>query len=119
MENGNYLKAVILLIISCLVSNAVENTVYTDSINNRNIESNQTVFERDRVMDFMERYLIAYSTIAQDPKTTHQMYEFYPPDLLAIIYVDPVNICNREEMLAGTSTHPDIQETLTPPTIHR
>jgi hypothetical protein len=114
MENGHYLKAVILLIISCLVSNAVGNTAYPDSINNSTNESNPTVFERDSVIDFMERYLIAYSTIAQDPKTTHQMYEFYPPDLTVIIYVDPVDICNREEMLAATSTHPDIQETLTP-----
>ena len=109
----------IFLIISCLVSNALGNTAYPDSINNSTNESNQTVFERDRVIDFMERYLIAYSTIAQDPKTTHQMYEFYPPDLMAIIYVDPVDICNREEMLAGTSTHPDIQETLTPQQFHR
>jgi hypothetical protein len=68
----------------------------------------------DNMMDFMERYFEAYSTIAQDPKTTHKMRDFYSPDFQLTQYFPRHAVSDLELFLEMSSSHPGIQETLRP-----
>jgi hypothetical protein len=68
----------------------------------------------DNIMDFMKRYFEAYSTIAQNPMTTHQMREFYSPDFKLIQYFPRHAVSGLELFLEMSSSHPGIQETLRP-----
>ncbi len=68
----------------------------------------------DQIMEYLKKYFIAYSTVAQDPRTTHQMNDYYAPDLTVTVYTPRVSVSDRETMLRRSSSHPDIQETLIP-----
>lgn len=62
----------------------------------------------------MERYFKAYSTIAQNPDATHQMYEFFSPEVKVYSYVTPLFTFDGEKFLKVSSSHPHVQETLRP-----
>jgi hypothetical protein len=66
------------------------------------------------ITEFMERYFGAYYTIAQDPKENYRMAEYFSPDLVVTVYLGDIDECGREEFLRRISSHPGIQETLTP-----
>jgi hypothetical protein len=68
----------------------------------------------ENMMDFMERYFKAYSTVAQDPKTTHRMRDFYAPEFKLIQYFPRYAVSDLELFLDMSSSHPEIQETLQP-----
>lgn len=68
----------------------------------------------DEIMDFMKRYFKAYSTIAQDPKTKEQMYEYYAPEIKVTQYFPEKAVSDREQFLLVSSAHPTILETLIP-----
>jgi hypothetical protein len=68
----------------------------------------------DQIVEYLRKYFTAYSTVAQDPRTTHQMNDYYAPDLTVTVYTPRVSVSNRETMLRRSSSHPDIQETLIP-----
>ena len=68
----------------------------------------------DDIMNFMKRYFKAFSTMAQDPNTTHKMHEFYSPELRVTQYFPQMVVSDREQFLRISSSHPDIQETLIP-----
>ena len=69
---------------------------------------------RNSITEFMERYFSVYSTFAQDPKENHRMAEFYSPDMVFSVYLGDIEECGPEEFLLRVSSHPRIQETLTP-----
>lgn len=68
----------------------------------------------DNMMDFMEEYFRAYSTVAQDPATTHQMREFYAPEFTLVQYFPRYAVSDLQLFLDMSSAHPGIQETLEP-----
>jgi hypothetical protein len=68
----------------------------------------------DQIVEYLRKYFTAYSTVAQDPRTTHQMNDYYAPDLTVTVYTPRVSVSNRETMLRRSSSHQDIQETLIP-----
>jgi hypothetical protein len=68
----------------------------------------------DNLMNFMKRYFKAYSTIAQDPKTTHKMREFYSPDFKIIQYFPRYAVSDLDLFLEMSSSHRGIHETLLP-----
>lgn len=68
----------------------------------------------DNIMYFIKNYFKAYSTIAQDPKTSHQMHEYYAPDIKVAQYFPQMAISDRDQFLRISSSHPTIQETLIP-----
>jgi hypothetical protein len=69
---------------------------------------------RKTITEFMKKYFEAYSTIAQDPKENHRMSEYYSPDFAVTVYVGHIAECGGEEFLFRSSSHPGIQEILTP-----
>jgi hypothetical protein len=70
---------------------------------------------REKITDFMKRYFESYSTIAQDPTRNHQMTQYYAPDLLVSAYIGgEVAESDLEGFLVISSSHPGIQETLSP-----
>jgi hypothetical protein len=71
-------------------------------------------FTYANIMDFMRRYFEAYSTIAQNPITTHQMREFYSSDFKLTQYFPRYAVSDLELFLKMSSSHPGIQETLRP-----
>jgi hypothetical protein len=70
----------------------------------------------ENIMDFMKRYFVAYSTLAQNPETNHRMNEYFAPDFEVTLYVyaPPTAAINREKFLLMSASHPGIQETITP-----
>lgn len=71
-------------------------------------------FGHAQIVDFMNRYFRAYSTVAQNPETTHEMHAFYSPDLKVTLFFPQRAVLNREQFLLVSSSHPNIQETLIP-----
>ncbi len=71
-------------------------------------------FAREEIVDFMNRYFGAYSTVAQNPETTHEMEAFYSPELEVTLFFPQRTVLNREQFLLVSSSHPDIRETLIP-----
>ena len=71
-------------------------------------------FARTRIVDFMNRYFRAYSTVAQSQETTHEMEAFYSPDLKVTLFFPQRAVLNREQFLLVSSSHPNIRETLIP-----
>jgi hypothetical protein len=71
-------------------------------------------FAHDQIVEYLKKYFTAYSTVAQDPRTTHQMNDYYAADLTVTVYTPRISVSNRETMLRRSSSHPDIQETLIP-----
>jgi len=71
-------------------------------------------FNKEHIKRFMEKYFIAYSTIAQDPENNYQMSDYYAPNLIVTIYTGEVVENNFQEFLLSSSSHQSIQETLTP-----
>jgi hypothetical protein len=70
---------------------------------------------RESITDFMMRYFGAYSTIAQDPAMNRQMSEYYAPDITVSAYIGgEVAESDFEGFLLISSSHPGIQETLSP-----
>jgi len=71
-------------------------------------------FERPQIVDFMNRYFRAYSTVAQNPETTNEMHAFYSPDFKVTLFFPQRVVLNREQFLLVSSSHPHILETLIP-----
>lgn len=71
-------------------------------------------FKREQIKDFFGKYFSAYSTIAQDPEKIHQMSAFFAPDITVSVFLGEVVDSNFEEFIRLSSSHPSIQETLTP-----
>lgn len=69
---------------------------------------------RDRIVEYLKSYFVAYGTIAQDPQTVHMMNEYYAPDLTVTVYTPRISVSDRAGFLRRASSHPDIQETLIP-----
>ena len=69
---------------------------------------------RDRIVESLKKYFAAYSTVAQDPRTTHLMNDYYTPDLTVTVYTPRISVSDRGAFLRRSSSHPDIQETLIP-----
>lgn len=68
----------------------------------------------DNITDFMNRYFKAYSTLAQNPETSHKMHEYYSPALKVIQFFPVRAESDREQFLKISAAHPAIQETLIP-----
>ena len=68
----------------------------------------------DQIVEHLERYFTAYSTVAQNPRTVHLMNDYYTPDLSVTVYTPRISVSNLETFLRRSSSHPDIQETLIP-----
>jgi hypothetical protein len=68
----------------------------------------------DNIIKFMKEYFPAYNANAQDPKTTHKMYDYFAPDLEFIPYVAGLeHTTSRDEFLGIMSSHPGSYETIT------
>ena len=69
----------------------------------------------DNIMKFMNEYFPAYTAYAQDPKTTHRMYDYFAPDLVFEPYVAGLeHTTDRDEFLSIMASHPSSYETLIP-----
>lgn len=69
----------------------------------------------DNIMKFLKKYFPAYNAYAQDPKTTHRMYDYFAPDFEFTPYVAGLeHTTDRDEFLGIMSSHPSSYETITP-----
>jgi len=68
----------------------------------------------DNILAFLKEYIVAFSTLAQNPETTHEMHEYYAPEIKVTQYSPKKAVYNREQFLQFHTAHPGIQETLIP-----
>lgn len=69
----------------------------------------------DNIKKFMQDYFKAYTAYAQNPETTHRMYDYFAPDFEFIPYVAGLErFTSRDDFLKKMSAHPSCYETIVP-----